>query len=128
MHASRAGKQPPPVRAQGTRARHAVSEPGRVPTLAGMNPVKIYTKARCPYCIRAKQLLDEKGVNYEEIGIDGDASKRREMIAAANGRSTVPQIFIAGRHIGGCDDLYELEEAGQLDHMLGLEGAQPGVF
>jgi glutaredoxin 3 len=93
-----------------------------------MNPVKIYVKSTCPYSMRAKQLLDEKGVNYEEIVIDGDASKRQEMISVSNGRSTVPQVFIAGRHIGGCDDLYELEESGQLDHMLGAEGAQPGVF
>jgi len=93
-----------------------------------MNPVKIYTKSTCPYCLRAKRLLDQRGALYEEIVIDGDASKRQEMIAAANGRSTVPQIFIAGRYIGGCDDLYALDESGQLDHMLGSEGAQPGVF
>ncbi|WP_224245386.1 glutaredoxin 3 [Hyalangium gracile] len=91
-----------------------------------MNPVKIYTKATCPYCIRAKQLLDSKGVSYEEIRIEGDASRRSEMIAAANGRTTVPQIFIAGRHVGGCDDLYMLEDSGRLDEMLGL-GVQPGV-
>jgi glutaredoxin 3 len=93
-----------------------------------MNPVKIYTKTTCPYCVRAKQLLDEKGVDYEEIVIDGNSSKRSEMIAAANGRTTVPQIFIAGRHVGGCDDLYALEDRGQLDNMLGLSGAQPGVL
>jgi glutaredoxin 3 len=91
-----------------------------------MNPVKLYTKATCPYCVRAKQLLDSKGVNYEEISIEGNAAKRSEMITAANGRSTVPQIFIAGRHVGGCDDLYALDDAGQLDGMLGL-GVQPGV-
>jgi glutaredoxin 3 len=101
---------------------------GRVPTFWGMNPVKLYTKSTCPYCIRAKRLLDQKGVRYDEIVIDGDASKRQEMIAAANGRSTVPQIFIAGRHIGGCDDLHQLEDAGELDRMLGLGGAQPGVL
>jgi glutaredoxin 3 len=97
-----------------------------VPTLAGMNPVKIYTKSSCPYCVLAKRLFDEKGVRYEEISIEKDPSKRDEMIAAAHGRKTVPQIFIAGRHIGGCDDLYKVEEAGDLDHMLGL-GVQPGV-
>ncbi|HYH99063.1 glutaredoxin 3 [Hyalangium sp.] len=91
-----------------------------------MNPVKIYTKSSCPYCTLARQLLDEKGVRYEEISIERDASKRDEMIAASNGRKTVPQIFIAGRHVGGCDDLYKLEEAGDLDPMLGL-GVQPGV-
>lgn len=91
-----------------------------------MNPVKIYTKSTCPYCFRAKQLLDSKGVNYEEIVIDGDDVSRSEMIEASNGRRTVPQIFIAGRHVGGCDDLYALEDSGQLDSMLGL-GVQPGV-
>ncbi|WP_224365158.1 glutaredoxin 3 [Hyalangium versicolor] len=91
-----------------------------------MNPVKIYTKATCPYCIRAKQLLDMKGVSYEEIRIDAEPARRSEMIAAANGRTTVPQIFIAGRHVGGCDDLYALDDSGRLDQMLGL-GVQPGV-
>jgi glutaredoxin 3 len=92
-----------------------------------MNSVKIYTKSTCPYSMRAKQLLDTKGVQYEEITIDDDASKRREMIAAASGRTTVPQVFIEGRHIGGCDDLMELEDAGQLDAMLGGSEAQPGA-
>lgn len=95
-------------------------------TLLAMNPVKLYTKATCPYCMWAKQLLDRKGVKYEEIPIDGDAAKRRVMISEANGRTTVPQIFIAGRHVGGCDDLYALDAAGDLDRMLGL-GVQPGV-
>lgn len=90
-----------------------------MPSLLGMNLVKIYTKATCSYCVRAKQLLDRKGVDYEEIPIDGNASKRQEMIAAANGRTTVPQIFIAGQHIGGCDDLYALDDGGQLDELLG---------
>jgi glutaredoxin 3 len=97
-----------------------------VSTLLLMNPVKLYTKTTCSYCFRAKQLLDSKGVRYEEIVIDGNAAKRSEMIAAAHGRTTVPQIFIAGRHVGGCDDLYALEDAGHLDGMLGL-GVQPGV-
>jgi glutaredoxin 3 len=87
-----------------------------------MSPVKIYTKATCPYCVRAKHLLDQKGVDYEEIPIDGNASKRQEMIAAAHGRTTVPQIFIAGRHVGGCDDLYTLDDGGQLDELLGRVG------
>lgn len=77
--------------------------------------------------MRAKQLLDEKGVRYEEIVIDTDSSKRDEMIAAANGRTTVPQVFIADRHVGGCDDLMDLEDSGELDAMLGLSGSQPSV-
>jgi glutaredoxin 3 len=92
-----------------------------------MSPVKIYVKTTCPYCIRAKQLLDEKGVDYEEIVIDGDASKKQEMVAAAGGRTTVPQIFISGKHVGGCDDLMGLEESGRLDDMLGLSGDQPSA-
>lgn len=92
-----------------------------------MSSVKIYTKSTCPYSMRAKQLLDTKGVQYEEIVIDGDASKRREMIDAAGGRTTVPQVFIDGRHIGGCDDLMELDDGGQLDAMLRSSEAQPGA-
>jgi glutaredoxin 3 len=90
-----------------------------------MHSIKIYTKSTCPYSMRAKQLLDEKGVSYEEIVIDTDTARRQEMIAAANGRTTVPQVFIAGRHVGGCDDLMELNDSGQLDGMLGLSGSQP---
>jgi glutaredoxin 3 len=92
-----------------------------------MSPVKIYTKSTCPYSIRAKQLLEQKGVDYEEIVIDGDASKRQEMITESEGRTTVPQIFIAGRHIGGCEDLYALDDGGQLDELLGRVDAQPGL-
>ncbi|HEX8700834.1 MAG TPA: glutaredoxin 3 [Myxococcaceae bacterium] len=92
-----------------------------------MSLVKIYTKSTCPYSKRAKQLLDTKGVPYEEIVIDVDTSKREEMIAAASGRATVPQVFIAGRHIGGSDDLQELESSGELDGLLGRSGSQPGA-
>ncbi|MEP7131155.1 MAG: glutaredoxin 3 [Sphingomicrobium sp.] len=80
--------------------------------------VEIYTKSFCPYCWRAKALLDSKSVRYEEIAIDGHASERQAMIQRANGRTTVPQVFIAGRHVGGCDDLMALDRAGKLDELI----------
>lgn len=82
-----------------------------------MANVEIYTKVTCPYCHRAKALLDQKGVSYQEIPIDGDAVKREEMIKRS-GRTTVPQIFIDAQHIGGCDDLYELDGRQGLDPLL----------
>lgn len=83
-----------------------------------MAKVEIYTKMTCPYCIRAKMLLKRKGVEYDEIAVDFGGEKKQEMIQRANGRTTVPQIFIDGRHVGGCDDLIELESAGKLDELL----------
>ena len=83
-----------------------------------MPKVEIYTKATCPYCNRAKMLLQQKGVALDEIGVDFGDEKKQEMIQRTGGRMTVPQIFIAGKHVGGCDDLFELESAGRLDEML----------
>ena len=83
-----------------------------------MARIEIYTKFLCPYCARAKRLLGEKGVTFEEYEISGDSAKRAEMLGRANGRTTVPQIFIDGRHVGGSDDLADLERSGQLDPML----------
>lgn len=83
-----------------------------------MPKVEIYTKFMCPYCSRAARLLTSKGVEYEEHDISFGGPKRVEMIQRANGRSTVPQIFIDDRHIGGSDDLAELEAAGELDPLL----------
>ncbi len=80
--------------------------------------VEIYTWRFCPFCIRAKQLLDRKGVKYTEYAIDGDEMARAEMAKRANGRRSVPQIFINNQHIGGCDDLYHLDAQGQLDPLL----------
>ena len=80
--------------------------------------VEIYSKTFCSYCWQAKRLLDSKGVESREIGIDMGGPDREMMIQRANGRTTVPQIFIDGRHIGGCDDLYALERAGQLDPLI----------
>ena len=84
-----------------------------------MPTVEIYTKMLCFYCVRAKRLLDEKGVDFEEYDISMGGPRRAEMIQRANGRTTVPQIFIDGVHVGGSDDLAALERAGKLDAMLG---------
>ena len=78
--------------------------------------VTMYATAWCPYCARARALLDRKGVAWNEIDVD-DAPRRTEMIERS-GRRTVPQIFIGDRHVGGCDDLYALDAAGQLDALL----------
>ncbi|WP_294353915.1 glutaredoxin 3 [uncultured Sphingomonas sp.] len=83
-----------------------------------MAQVEIYTKAFCPYCARALRLLGDKGAQASETDITMDRTKRDEMIARANGRTTVPQIFIDGQHIGGCDDLVALDRAGKLDPLL----------
>ncbi len=82
-----------------------------------MANIEIYTKTTCPYCHRAKALLTRKHVVFQEIPIDGDADKREEMIKRS-GRSTVPQIFIDGQHVGGCDDLHALDARGGLDPLL----------
>jgi len=79
--------------------------------------VTLYTTRYCPFCIRAKSLLDSKGVEYEDIPVDADPARRREMMARA-GRHTVPQIWIGDEHIGGCNELYMLERLGKLDAML----------
>lgn len=81
--------------------------------------VEIYTWSRCPFCIRAKSLLDKKGVDYTEYCIDGDEAARDEMAERA-GRRSLPQIFIDDQHIGGCDDLHAMERKGSLDEMLAI--------
>lgn len=83
-----------------------------------MPKVEIYTKMFCPYCVRAKRLLGDKGVAFEEHDITLGGSRRAEMIQRANGRTTVPQIFIDGAHVGGSDDLVALERGGKLTLML----------
>jgi len=80
--------------------------------------VEVYVKTTCPYCWRAKHLLDSKGVDYKEIAIDFGGPDRQAKIQRANGRTTVPQIFVDGRHVGGCDDLMALERAGRLDELI----------
>lgn len=91
-----------------------------------MAKVEIYTWATCPYCLRAKALLDGKGVRYTEHRIDGDEAARDAMAARAQGRRSVPQIFINNRHIGGCDDLHALEAAGKLEGLLRDDNGKGG--
>jgi glutaredoxin 3 len=80
--------------------------------------VEIYTKTFCPYCWKAKLLLESKGVEYREIGVDFGGELRQAMIQRARGRTTVPQIFIGEHHVGGCDDLVALDREGKLDDLL----------
>ena len=84
-----------------------------------MARVEIYTKIFCGYCASAKRLLEAKGVDYEEYDISMGGPKRAEMIQRADGRTSVPQIFIDDAHVGGCDDLHDLDRDGRLDPMLG---------
>jgi glutaredoxin 3 len=83
-----------------------------------MAAIEIYTIRYCPYCQEAKELLSRKGAVFDEIDASGNRDIRKQMIERANGRSTFPQIFIGATHVGGCDDLYALEEAGKLDPLL----------
>ena len=83
-----------------------------------MPTIEIYTKAFCPYCSRAKALLEAKGVQYREISVDFGGELREQMIQRARGRTTVPQIFIREHHVGGCDDLFALDRAGRLDDLI----------
>ncbi len=83
-----------------------------------MKPVEIYTTQTCPYCIAAKRLLVKKGVDFKEIDVVGQPQLRAAMTQKAGGRTSVPQIFIDGKHVGGCDDLHALDHAGKLDPML----------
>lgn len=83
-----------------------------------MASVEIYTTRFCPYCYQAKELLNRKGVAFREIDVTADRQLREKMVERANGRTTVPQIFVGAAHVGGCDDLYALDEAGELDALL----------
>lgn len=84
--------------------------------------VEIYTWGTCPFCIRAKALLDKKGVKYTEYRIDGDYETREKMKQRAEGRGSLPQIFINNQPIGGCNELYSLESMGELDSLLTTTG------
>ena len=83
-----------------------------------MSHVTIYTKPYCPYCVRALDLLEKKGVEFTEIEAAFDPEKRQEMMQRAHGRATFPQIFVGEQHIGGCDEMMALERAGKLDPLL----------
>lgn len=80
--------------------------------------VEIYTWSTCPFCIRAKALLDRKGVDYTEYCLDGDEAGRAKMAQRSHGRRSLPQIFINDQHVGGCDDLHALNAQGKLDSLL----------
>ncbi|MEH2460547.1 glutaredoxin 3 [Nostoc sp.] len=80
--------------------------------------VEVYTWRTCPFCIRAKGLLKDKGVEFIEYSIDGDEAARNKMAQRANGRRSLPQIFINDDHIGGCDDIHALDSQGKLDELL----------
>jgi glutaredoxin 3 len=90
-----------------------------------MAPVEIYTQRYCSFCHYAKELLSRKGAKYSEIDVTGDREKRREMTERANGRTTVPQIFVGTTHVGGCDELYALDGAGKLDSLLAAGESEP---
>ncbi|CBI76732.1 glutaredoxin [Bartonella clarridgeiae 73] len=81
-----------------------------------MKEITLYTRPNCPYCIKARTLLDQKGVKYTDI--DASTSLRQQMVQRANGRNTFPQIFVGDYHVGGCDDLYALDIEGKLDSLL----------
>lgn len=88
-------------------------------TAAATPEITIYSTGWCPYCERARALLDRKGLLFQEIKIDEDNAQRDLMLVRSGGRRTVPQIFIGDRHVGGYDDLYALDKAGELDKLLG---------
>ena len=90
-----------------------------------MPAVEIYTTPYCPYCAWARELLSKKNIVFKDFDISGNAQLRAEMIQRANGGTTVPQIFIDGMHVGGCDELYALEDDGKLDPLLASSDGQP---
>tara|TARA_B100000214_G_scaffold15138_1_gene10461 strand:+ start:151 stop:441 length:291 start_codon:yes stop_codon:yes gene_type:complete len=87
---------------------------------SGITAVEIYTWRFCPFCLRAKALLNEKGVQFTEYAIDGDNDARTKMAERAGGRRSLPQIFINGESIGGCDELHELERNNELNDLIGI--------
>lgn len=107
-----------PVTKEKTRSKKKTRKPREVGH-ENLNEVLVYTTRRCPFCTRAIDLLEDKGVGYTEIRIDNKPELRKEMEERAQ-RKTVPQIFIGEVHVGGCDDMYELENQGKLDSLLGL--------
>jgi len=92
-----------------------------------MARIEIYTTRYCGYCRSAKALLSRKGATFSEIDVTGDAAGRSQMVERANGRMTVPQIFIGATHVGGFDDLYDLDRAGRLDSLLAAEPESPAA-
>ena len=85
-----------------------------------MAKVTVYYKGWCPYCVRAMDLLDGKAVSYEKIDVEVESGLEKEMVQRSGGASTVPQIFIDEQHVGGCDELHAMDDAGELDPLLGI--------
>jgi glutaredoxin 3 len=83
-----------------------------------MAKITVYSGPSCPYCVRAKQLLDKKGAAYDDVDVRADSAKMAEMTERTGGKRSIPQIFIGEQHIGGCDDLYALDKEGKLDALL----------
>ena len=90
-----------------------------------MTSIEIYTKQYCSYCHYAKELLSRKGVSFREIDVTGNREMREQMVQRAGGRTTLPQIFIGAMYVGGCDELYALEDAGKLDPLLQQAEGRP---
>ena len=109
-----------------TEAKEVVLADSKKEASVGKHEVMVYTSQQCPFCTRAIDLLELKGVGYTEIRIDTHPEKRQEMEARAN-RTSVPQIFIGDIHVGGCDDMYELEARGELDALLDLSNRQADI-
>lgn len=84
-----------------------------------MENVQIYTTTYCPYCVKAKRLLTHKEIQFTEIDVTEDVEMRLQLVEMSGGQKTVPQIFIDGKHVGGCDDLYSLDASGELNQLLG---------
>lgn len=90
-----------------------------------MPTVEIYTTPYCPYCAWARELLAKKSIAFKDVDVSGKAESRAEMTRRANGRTSVPQIFVGETHVGGCEELYALEEEGKLDTLLATSDGQP---
>ena len=99
-------------------ATHMPDDDAELRSTDAMAEVELYTTMYCPYCTRARAVLAQKGVSFTDIDINDHPERRAEMVRRAGGRTSVPQIFIDGRHIGGCDDLMALDRAGKLDPLL----------
>jgi glutaredoxin 3 len=93
--------------------------------MSGTPEIVMYSSGWCPYCVRARALLERKGLAYREIKIDEDPAHREAMLARSGGRRTVPQIFVGDHHVGGFDDLYALDKAGKLDELISTKDNTP---
>ena len=93
--------------------------------MSGTPDIVMYSTGWCPYCVRARALLERKGLAFREIKIDEDPAERDAMLARSGGRRTVPQIFVGDHHVGGFDDLYALDKAGKLDELISTKDTSP---